>query len=263
MEHSQQQIIMNNIDNILKKRKIKRSFLENEVGISNGYLSRLKKANTDDSGLKMSYELLNKIADFLKVSMDYLMLNVMENTTDENALIDFIESLYTMSAEGTLFWNAFTRKQIDSIDDPDDLDKLGPISKRVFETGEYDPEGRSYEYSWFGWLSLGSGRKIGDTFYTNVAITNDFFYAYIEKIESTLYLYRVEYTDADGQNKLSDLIEAYLVNSSGKYFLCNSVEWKEYISSKLEDLYQIARDSSSVTRLDENARKLLNLFNAD
>lgn len=64
----------------------------------------------------------------------------------------------------------------------------------------------------------------------------------------------MEYTDADGQNKLSDLIEAYLVNSSGKYFLCNSVEWKEYISSKLEDLYQIARMCPPSQVLDENAR---------
>lgn len=263
MEYKQQQIIMKNIDTLLKKRNIKRSSLEDEVGVSHGYLSRLKKANPDNNGLKMSYDLLKKIADVLKVSMDYLMLNVMDNTTDENALIDFIESLYTMSVEDTLFWNVFTRKQSDSIDDPDDFDKLGPISKRVFEAGEYDPEGRSYEYCWTGWLSLGFGRKIGDTIYTNVTLIDDFFFAYIEKIESTLYLYRVEYTDADGQNKLSDVIEAYLVNAGDTHFLCNSVEWNEYISSKLGDLYQIAKDSSSVTRLAEGARKLLNLFNAN
>jgi len=263
MEHKQQQIIMNNIDSLLKKRKIKRSSLEAEVDVSRGYLSRLKKANPDDNGLKMSYELLKNIADVLKVSMDYLMLNVMENTTDENALIDFIESLYTVSAEGTLFWNVFTRKQIDSIDDPDDFDKLGPISKRIFKTDEYDPHALPCEYCWIGWLSLGHGRKIGDTIYTNATIIDDFFYAYIEKIESTLYLYRVEYTDADGQNKLSNVIEAYLVNAGDTHFLCNSVEWNEFISSKLGDLYQIARDSSSVTRLDEGARKLLNLFNVD
>lgn len=263
MKYKQQQIIMKNIDTLLNKRNIKRSSLEDEVGVSHGYLSRLKKANPDNNGLNMSYELLKKIADVLKVSMDYLMLNVMDNTTDEKVLIDFIESLYTMSVEDTLFWNVFTRKQIDSIDDPDDFDKLGPISKRVFETGEYDPEGSSYEYCWTGWLSLGCGRKIGDTIYTNVTLIDDFFFAYIEKIKCMLYLYRVEYTDADGQNKLSDVIEAYLVNADDTHLLCNSVEWNEYISSKLGDLYQIARDSSSVTRLAEGARKLLNLFNAN
>lgn len=261
MEYKQQLIIMNNIDNLLKKRKIKRSSLEDEVGVSRGYLSRLKKANPDDNVLNMSYELFNKIADVLKVSMDYLMLNSMQNTIDEIALIDFIESLYAMSTEGTIFWNVFSRKQIDSIDDPDDFYKLGPISKTVFETGENNPEGRSYEYPWIGWLSLGHGRKIGNSIYTNVTITDDFFLAYIEKIESTLYLYKVEYTDEDGENKLSDLIEAYLVNASDIHFLCNSIEWNKFISSKLGDLYQIARDSSSVTRLDEGARKLLNLFN--
>lgn len=262
MEYKRQQIIIGNIDMLLKKRNIKRSALEDEVGISHGYLSRLKKANPDDNGLNMSYELLKKIADGLKVSMDYLMFNVMDHTSDENALIDFIESLYAMSVESTLFWNVFTRKQIDIINDPDDFDKLGPISKRVFETGECDSKGCSCEYNWIGWLSLGCGRKIGDTIYTNATLIDDYFYANIEKIGSTMYLYRVDYTDADGQNKLSGIIEAYLVNAGDVHFLCNSVEWNEYISSKLVDLYQIARDSTSVTRLDEGARKLLSLFNA-
>ena len=88
------------------------------------------------------------------------------------------------------------------------MDKTWPISKRVFETGEYDPEGRSYEYSWFGWLSLGSGRKIGDTFYTNVAITNDFFYAYIEKIESTGKTYGQGTIQLDIDDK-SDFLKLY------------------------------------------------------
>lgn len=258
MEHEQQQIIMDNIDNLLKKRKIKRSFLEDEVKISHGYLSRLKKANPDENGLKMSYELLKKIADALKVSMDYLMLNVMEYTSDENALIDFIESQYAMSSEGTLFWNVFTHKQIDSIDDPDDFDKLGPISKKVFQPEENGPPS---EHCWIGWLSLGHGKKIGDITYTNVTLIDDIFYTNINKIESELYLYRVNYTDADGQNKLPNVIEAYLVNDGDAHFLCNSVEWNEYISSKLKDLYRIAKDSSSITRLDEGARKLLNQFN--
>jgi len=263
MEYEKQLIIMNNIDRLLKKRNMKRGSFEKEVGISRGYLSRLKKPNPVDEGIKISFELLEKIACKLNVSMDYLMLNSIENTTDENALIDFIESLYTMSAEDTLFWNVFTRKQIDGIDDPDDFDKLGPISKRVFKTDEYDSHALPCEYCWIGWLSLGHGRKIGDTIYTNVTLIDDFFYAYIEKIESTLYLYRMGYTDANGQHKLSNVIEAYLVNAGDIHFLCNSVEWNEYISSKLRDLYQIARDSSSVTRLDEGARKLLNLFNVD
>lgn len=263
MEYNEQQIIMENIDRLLKKRNIKRSSFEDEVEVSQGYLSRLKKTKPDDKGLKLSYELLKKITDSLKVSMDYLMLNVLDNTTDENTLIDFIESLYAMSVEGILFWNVFTRKQIDTIDDPNDFYKLGPISKKLFETGEFDPEGRSYEYAKIGWLSLGCGRRIGDTIYTKATLNDDFFFTNIEKIGSTLYLYRVEYTDADGQNKLSGIIEAYLDNASDKHFLCNSVEWNEYISSKLGDLYQIAKDSSSVTRLDEGAKKLLNLFNSN
>lgn len=263
MEYKQQQIVMENIDRLLQKKRLKRSSLEDDVKVSRGYLSRLKRANPDDNGLNMSYELLKKLADALKVSMDYLMINTIGNTTDENALIDFIESLYTMSVEDTLFWNVFTFEQIDSIDDPDDFDKLGPISKTVLETGEYDPNGCCYSYTQIGWLSLGCGRRIGDTIYTNANFIDNYYYSNIEKIGSTLYLYRVEYTDEEGKSILSNIIEAYLVNAGEIHFLCNSVEWNEFISSKLADLYQIAKDKCSRTRLDENARKLLNLFNAD
>lgn len=263
MEYTQQQIIMENIDKLLRKRNMKRSSLEGEIGVSKGYLSRLKKANPDNNGLKLSFELFKKVAETLKVSMDYLMIDASGNTTDETALIDFFESLYSMSVENTLFWNVFTFEQIDNINDPDDFYKLGPISKVVYESGEYDPEGRSYVYPWVGWLSIGHGRKIGDTIYTKATLIDDLFYSNIEKIGSTLYLYRIDYTDADGHHKLSDIIEAYLVTGDEKHFLCNSTDWGKFISSKLKDLYQIARDKCSSTRLDENARKLLNQFNAN
>ncbi|HEY5556283.1 helix-turn-helix transcriptional regulator [Acetobacterium sp.] len=284
MEYKQQQIIMNNIDKLLEKRGIKRSAIEDAVSISHGYLSRLKKP--EGSTYNLSYDLLNKIADYLKVSMDYLTLNTLDRTTDENSLIDFLKSLYSMSVEDSLYWHIFTLKQIDSIYDPWDWSKLGPIAttidyatpdefeffpdhivkkaeKQLSQEIEYSGPSCPWRIPWIGWLSLRLGRKIGDAVFTKATITDDFFYAPLKKINSTLYLYRVEYTDADGKNKLSDIVEAYLVTGDKELFLCNSIEWGKFISSKLKDLYQIAKDKSSCNRLDEDARKLLNQFNTN
>ena len=277
MEYKQQQVIMDNIDRLLEKQGIKRSTIEDALSISRGYLSRLKKP--EGKAYTLSYDLLKKIADHLNVSMDYLTLNTFDHTTDENSLIDFFESLYSMSIKDNLFWNVIELNELNRIeDDPDYWPSLGPIAKKIEnatpEEFELFPDYivksiEDYIYRditlwsilWIGWQSLGRGRKLGDVLYTKVNITGEVFYTYLEKINSTLYLYRVEYTDSDGVNKLSDIIEAYLVSDDENHLLCNSTDWSEYISSKLRDLYQIARDKCSDTRLDENARKLLKQFN--
>lgn len=283
MEYKQQQIIMNNIDRLLKKQNIKRSAVEDALTVTRGYLSRFKKP--EERAYNLSYDLLKRIADYLNVSMDYLTLNTLDHTTDENTLIDFFESLYFMSVEDSLFWHALTMKQIDRIEEePDEWGKLGPVATKIARATPNDLEffpdhiAKSVEeylsqdfkhldslwgVLWTGWLSLERGRKIGDVVFTKATITDDFFYTHLKKINSTLYLYRVEYADADGRNKLSDIVEAYLVKGDESHFLCNSIEWGEFISSRLKDLYQIAKDKCSYPRLDENARKLLNLFNAN
>jgi transcriptional regulator with XRE-family HTH domain len=281
MEYELQKIIMDNIDALLKKRGMKPSELEKMVGIkSPGYLSRLKNIKPDGTGLKMSYKLLKEIADSLKVSIDYLTLNTLNHTTDENALIDFFESLYTMSVEDSLYWQIVSLSEIEyrRENDHDFTYLYGPIATTIERATPDDFEIYPADIAksvqrvcddahgfvlWSGWLSLKQGREIEHIMYTSAFPSDDFFYTNIDKINSTLFLYRVEYTDMENHNKLSDIIEAYLVKGEEKHFLCNSIEWGDYISSKLKDLYQIAKDKCSGTRLNENARKLLNLFNAD
>ena len=130
MEYKKQQIIMDNIDRLLKKRNIKRSAIEDALSISRGYLSRLKKP--EGKAYNLSYDLLKKIADYLNVSMDYLTLNTFDHTTDENDLIHFFESLYSMSVDDSLFWHVIAMNELDRIaEDPDCWDRFGPIAKKI------------------------------------------------------------------------------------------------------------------------------------
>jgi len=275
MEYEKQKVVIHNIEHLLKIKNIKVSDAEKAVSVSSGYFSRLKKE--EGKAFKLSYDLLSRIADYLKVSMDYLMLNSFENTSDIQSLIDFFESLYRMSENGLLVWNTRTLKDINHPEFPSEL--LGPVSTTIEWTTEYDqeiypehiykfladyidtPQG-TYGITWIGCLSLKKGHLIDDTFFTKENISGDFYYTYIEDIKSTLYLYRVEYADTDGKKKLSDVIEAYLVNGKENNFLCNSVEWGNYIASKLQDFYKLAKNKCSCTRLDEGAKKLINQFNA-
>jgi|GEM_PF-1240323 len=282
MEYEQQRIIMDNIYALLKKNGIKPRELERMAGLtkSPGYLSRLKNFGPDGRGQAMSLKLLKDIADCLHVSIDYLTLKTLNHTTDETALIDFFESLYTMATEESIYWQVVTLNELEyrRENDHEFADLYGPIATTIERATPDDyniyPEeiARSVQrvcedahgfVVWSGWLSLKKGREINNIVYTSSHPSDNFYYASIDNINSTLYLYRVEYTDMTNQHKLTDIIEAYIVKNEEQYYLCNSFEWGDYISSKLRDLYQIAKDNTSVTRLDENARKLLNQFNND
>lgn len=211
MEYEQQRIIISNIDRLLDSKKIKRSVLEKIAGLSRGYLSRLAKPA--GGAYNLSYARLKKAADYLRMSTEYLMLNTMGNTTDENSLIDFFESLYSESIEDRLFWNVFAMEQINKMEGPEDSEKLGPIATEITRATPDDlecfPERIAkqvdrYLYEeikrgsffrsilWSGWLSLGCGRKIGDIVYGEAEVMDDFFYTNIEKISSIINVDRIK-----------------------------------------------------------------------
>lgn len=276
MDYEQQQIIIKNIDNILKKRKIKRSTVQEAVGVSAGYLSRLQRPK--EKALVLSYDLLDRIAVYLGVSTDYLKLNTLEHTTDEYSLIDFFESLYFKSIKNDLFWNLVNLSYLNGQRDPDRWDIYGPIAKKIEAATAEDlecypdylskqieelmyQEKNPWGILWIGWQSIGKGKEIDDNYFTRATIIDDVLYTDIDNIDSTLYLYKVEYSDSNNDKKLAPIIEAYLVTNEKNYFLCNSIDWGDYISSKLKDVYQIAKEKSSKNRLDEEVKNILNKFN--
>lgn len=76
------------IKTICKERKIAISTLEKTCGFANGYIGQLKKGSVPD-------DRLIKIADYLKVSIDYLMTGE-ENPVSDDMVSEHIEliSLY-------------------------------------------------------------------------------------------------------------------------------------------------------------------------
>ena len=76
------------IKTICKERKIAISTLEKTCGFANGYIGQLKKGSVPD-------DRLIKIADYLKVSIDYLMTGE-ENPISDDMVSEHIEliSLY-------------------------------------------------------------------------------------------------------------------------------------------------------------------------
>ena len=260
MDSLTQQSIMNNLDRLLQERGIKRSTLESGLGKSSGYISRLQKQQPDGTFRNhLSYDFLREIASYLNVSMEYLTNNAEQVTREEKSLIDFLETVWHMSTKGELFWRCVTLEQME--DGPDFSN--GPIVSEVREWDEDNPES-PVDQLWISWKSLnrGAGKRIDGVTYTHADFMDAYYYATIEKIDSVLYLYRVNYYGKDGKNVFPDVIEAYLEKGKEGYYLCNSLDWGEFVSVRIRDLYQSAKDSVSTARLEEGALKLLDQFNA-
>ena len=212
----------------------------------------------------LSYDFLREIAAYLNVSMEYLTNNVGQVTREEKSLIDFLETVWHMSTKGELFWHSPTLEQIKAQMEEGPDESNGPIVSKVREWDEDDPYAPPVDVLWAGWKSLnrGAGKRIDGVTYTHAGFMDTYYYATVEKIDSVLYLYRVNYYSDDRKNVFPDVIEAYLEKGTEGYYLCNSLDWGEFVSVRIRDLYQSAKDSVSSARLEEGALKLLDQFNA-
>lgn len=69
------------IKSICKERKIAISVLERECGFSNGYIGQLRKGSMPDDRLR-------KVAEYLKLSVDFLSTGKVNEFSEESAIID-------------------------------------------------------------------------------------------------------------------------------------------------------------------------------
>ena len=95
------EIFMNNIYYLLKAKSMKVGEVEKSIGVSIGYLAKLKK----DAGLRPGIDLVIKIAEKLQVSIDTLVGVDMEKLTGtEQYLLCFVEKLKTDTEAEKLEW---------------------------------------------------------------------------------------------------------------------------------------------------------------
>lgn len=264
--------ILENIDALLKERKTYVSNLEKSIGLSKGYISRLRNGNGN-----FSLKLLISISAFFHVSIDYLLTDFNNCSSDEKELIAFLESIYQASENDNLFWSGLSLEEINN----NLPDSLGPILTEISSIPEYyseiyparivkqldkfiyDLDKHFPGLSFIGGKSLGSGKNLNGHLYDNEKLTDGYYFSKINSSSQTftLYLYKVEYITDPAENNISEVIEAYIETNKTSYYLCNSVEWGEYISSKLTDLYKTAKSKTASNKLDLNAKKIIHQFN--
>lgn len=168
MDNSLKKACIQNTQRIAKKQKKPLGKLEEEIGVSAGYLSRLNK---DDNTTKISVDLIADIARVLNVSIDDLVYGVAALPTEQKR-VDFVRELKKVTQDGKLKWDKFSQSTITAIRD-----------FRYYESGStscpiFDHEGHKIFYR--SRFTEDAGTEQVDNFY-RAALVDDT-YAYLVKV---------------------------------------------------------------------------------
>lgn len=100
-------LLLENIENLRVKRGIKIGELENALGVSVGFFSRIAK-NPESFP---SFEIIVKICNLFEIGIETLLTqNLDELGADERKIVTFIDLLLTKTQMGLLNWSANTQR---------------------------------------------------------------------------------------------------------------------------------------------------------
>ena len=128
MEFNRKQLV-ENINNIIQQKKLKVGEVEQAIGISTGYISRLSKAGNESIP---ATDVIWKLARHFGVSIDALISGDFSEGTDNLSILrKFVKTLNVQTAEGLLKWSPVTTKYVNGV-----LKGQEPLFFLVRETGE-------------------------------------------------------------------------------------------------------------------------------
>lgn len=119
-------ILFDNIDFLIKNQNRKIGEVENEAGVSAGYISRTSK----DGGSRPGIDFIMNVARVLHVSIDTLLkVNIASLTPTERYLISFLEKLEQDTTHDLLDWDRLTAESLNNMD----TDQNGNTDHPLFE----------------------------------------------------------------------------------------------------------------------------------
>lgn len=259
------EIFFENVDRIIARRHLHRGELEKKAGFSPGYGSRIRNG---EKHLTNAYKA--GFAEALGVTVEYLCTPHTEEDAEFAELTEFFMTIHQQTLRKDIFWQVIPEDRIDE----EGLEEGEPIYKTfIFYPDELTPEDLKQfagpnpdpdEYvrvPVLGGRSLEMGRDIDGHWYTKISYVHGEVFAKVESIGSSLILYEVDYESSDGSQQIKNAVEAYLLKGREGFFLCSSA-WAPFeLATLLGTLYQSAADQASSSRLQEEAHKLIKLFN--
>ena len=227
--------LISNVEYLLKKRNVKVGDLENQCGVSTGYISRLK--NNDSNDVSPSAEVLLRMSLILNVSLTSLLCSDYESMTETELFLQmFLVDMIKKTETDQVFWNRCASYFIYSETFDDNETKLPIIGSYKTTYGNEE----TYYYSLFA----EKGMTVEDYYYT-LYLNNNVYYLIPVSSDATGLIYE---------------LYILLPNQSFKTICCSSDDTNSAIGKLLKDLYTSVEKSCKQVRIDDDVKKSLEDF---
>ena len=244
------QVLLDNIAFFLKERNKKIGELENEAGVSPGYISRISK----DGGTKPGVDFVCNVAAALNVSIDTLLnVPMADITPTERYLISFLEKLKADTAADKLDWERESKDFLDRLETDINGDVAHPLFQyRTFmEEGE---QGYPQEESRVVFIS--------PSFDVHTAINGDCFSLRL-KNGTYLYLMNLSKSVYRMDDKDAFAMEVWMWSqNNGLQFLCSD-KYNAPLAPAIKDLYTTITDFSKHPKVKGNLKYVIDAFMKD
>lgn len=242
-------LMLSNIHYLIKQQGKKIGEVENEAGMSSGYLSRVSK----DQFTKPGIDFIFNVASILKVSIDTLVsIDLAALTPTESYLMNFIEKLCDDTMADKLDWN---RESADSLNRLS-YDKKGNVKHPLFSVERFE-DGDEYDTPEY----ITEVVFVSHSFDCNTFIDNDCFNLRL-KNDSYIHLMHIvkrRYKQGDPNPRA---IELWMTGNGDKQYLCSNTD-NSPLSKLLVGLYTIVSEYSKHPKVKKELRYVIDAFMKD
>ncbi len=238
---------VNNIYTIAKEKGVKIGDLEENSGVSKGYLSRVAKPDYQGSP---PIEMLDSIAHQLGVGIDFLVNFDPEKLSEnEQFVMKFIDKLSTLTGAEKMEWLYETTTTLIADDNSKVDNPLVSVQK------EYSDELNR----WYDTHEYSSAIYEG-----YVTVTGTCYHAKLSTSHAEVYLNKVTYHNVPRNERLEttahDIVEVYLFENKAVQPICSTYYVSDELKDAVNNLYQMVSSIPSKIALSQSTRSTMDFF---
>lgn len=246
-------IFVENINYLIGKSNAKIGEIENEIGVSTGYISRISK----DDGVKPGIDFIINIASYFKVSVDVIVgIDLSKITPTEQYLITFIEKLILDTSGDKLGWIKQSKEDLNNIMP----DMNGYVDHPLFSYETFF-EKSEVEYP----EEISRVVFLSDSFGANTYIEDD---AFTLRLKNGSMLYLMSISKSVIKSGDTGVYAKELWIDTGRYnshiinFLCGGLR-NPIFEHLIENLYSTVKENLMHPKLDNEVKYVIDAFLQD
>lgn len=236
-------LLFKNIEYLINKQNRKIGIVEEEAGVSTGYIARTKK----DEKLNPGIDFILSISNTLNVGLDMLLRNDLSMlTSTEEYVLNFLNKLFDDTEKGSINWDcentAFYSKHLT-------IKANGKCNIPIFETKVVKENGKFVKRIFFK----------SKTYGINTIIYKDC-YSYKLTKDKTLYYMNAEKKHKNDDDKDTNISELWMTSQNGEtQFIC-STKLNNIISISMNLLKTSIEKNIKSPQINDTFKKTIDMY---